>query len=433
MKIDYVKEDKKYEDRIAENRSQTQRMYEKYKGDLLKRKQKSQITKTEVLFCTMQEENTDWLNEPVQLENKAYEFSNINQTKLGKQAILTEDQMYELSCTFWYVNFNECIFQNVKFKKCRFVGCKFNKCKTQDLGVVFEECYFDEVLIENTGSDEFATKVIVTEFVDCWFTAKFRDCKINNAIWERCTFILCCFDNCLLKNSIYSKCGFYSVSFNDSDISGIGILNMQNAELEFYGQNKNNEFERIPYIGLINYKKDVKNKKSKDDKENAKIISKMYYTLLNCNGISNADDILISEYKYQYEYHKMKGKRKRYLQLWDRISWFICGFGEKFGRYILALCIVIVIFGIVYMFTGIKVADRQIQYVLIGGIPVTKSNILKDLLACMYFSIITMLKLGEGNTFPVNQISIIVGNIQAFIGIIFTSVFTAIVVRKIIR
>ena len=209
---------------------------------------------------------------------------------------------------------------------------------------------------------------------------------------------------------------------------------MQNADLVFYGEYPDSEFHNSTYVDLMRYKLDKTVDQAREkSKERAKNLSKMYYTLLNCIRTRNSDDDYLSEYRYQYQRHRMLAKAKWYEQIWDGISWAICGFGEKLGRFIITVSANIVFFALLYMFIGLKLPNGQIQYTLIGGIPVTLSQFIKDFIMCIHFSVVTLLSSGYGNIEPLNMIGTFICTIQIIIGIIFIAILTSIILKKLIR
>ena len=214
--MDYTNQNKRYEEILGKYRAQTQEIREKDKTHLdLMGKDNFLCTDKEVRFGTVKENNIEWHKNPILIEDKTYEFVNFIKTKIGKNTVLTEEDMVNVTAKFWNVDFTDCVFKNIKFINCNFKGCKFSNCKTEEFGIVFENCIFDSVLGENNEAGQFVTKVAVTEFEKCWITAKFRNCRMNNFIWDQCTFILCTFNNCSIKDSIFNKCSFYSVDINN--------------------------------------------------------------------------------------------------------------------------------------------------------------------------------------------------------------------------
>lgn len=295
---------------------------------------------------------------------------------------------------------------------------------------------FNTISMGNNNG-KFQTNIVSTEFKDCSITARFRKCKIKNSIWDNCTLMLTSYKECSLVASIFSNCGFYDVVFNDSDIAGMGILEIKKAELEFFGQYEESEFHKSTYIDLMSYKNQSPSDQTqpvdlkKLNNEDAADLSKMYYTLVNSLKSKNSDIDFISEYRYQYQRHHMITKERWYMQIWDRISWILCGFGEKNLRFILWIAGIIVAFAICYLFSGLQLTDRQIQYVLIGGNPFDLLRLLKDLGLCLHFSVVTLATVGYENITPLGWFSTGLWTLQILLGLLFVATFTSIIIKKI--
>lgn len=122
---------------------------------------------------------------------------------------------------------------------------------------------------------------------------------------------------------------------------------------------------------------------------------------------------------------------------WDRcilfMSWILFGFGERMGRFLLWICIYIITFSVIYMFTGITNSSGEVvKYVLNGGTPVSFSEVINDFLQCMHFSIVTFSTVGYGNITPYGW-SLLVSAIQIISGVIVVSLFTSVIVKKFIK
>ncbi|MCR3758154.1 pentapeptide repeat-containing protein [Clostridium felsineum] len=442
MKINYKNKNKEYEDKVTKYRNETNFEKNKYITEF------KEIGDSEKPFTgeyyEVKEDNLGYKDKPITLENKEYIFVDFKKTKIGKSVAISEDEMLVVSANFFYVNFTDCIFENVKFKDCTFIGCKFKNCETEDVNVIFEECFFSRTVpyINEKGKFEFHS--VSTEFVDCWIASiKFRKCSLDNVIWQDCKFSVTSFNQCTVKESIFLGCRFGSVVFNDSDISGIGILKIKNADLEFYGEYQDSEFYKSVYIDLMDckeiHKKNAKKYKEnfkeniKQYKNNASNLAKMYYTLLNYLKLKNSDIDYLGEYRYQYQKHRMIAKKRWYLQIWDRISWGICGFGEKTGRFAIWFVSNIIFFAICYMFSGLQIGDRKIEYTLHGGNSVSIGQVIEDFGMCIHFSVVTFSTVGYGNITPLNEISTCLCTVQILVGMLFVAIFTSILVKKLIR
>jgi uncharacterized protein YjbI with pentapeptide repeats len=442
LKNKYKKENDKYKNLIIEYRAVTQKVKDKEEKQQMLRKKNKKLpaeTEHEVMFKDIKEDNLDYSKEPIELENKTYSFVKFTDTKIGKKAVLSESEMYELDASFWNVTFTNCDFQNVKFVNCRFRGCKFISCKTEDMGVVFEDCFFKTISNGNNNKGQFETNDVSSEFVNCHMTAQFRQCKLEKTIWDNCILTIVSFKDCTLEDSVFSGCWFNGVMLTDSDIAGMGILNMKKAELVFYGEYADSDFHKSTYIDLMSYKNSPPKDQThpvdlkKMNHQDALDLKKMYYTLINCLKSKNSDIDFISEYRYQYQRHHMISKEKWYMQIWDRVSWILCGFGEKMLRFIGWFASIILVFALCYMFTGLQMTDRNIEYVIFGGKPFDLLQMLKDFGLCFHFSVVTLSTVGYGNITPLGWVSTLLCTIQIVLGLLFVATFTSIIIKKIIR
>lgn len=453
LKINYKNKNKEYEDKITEYRNETNFEKNEY-GTAIKEVEDSKRPFTGEYY-EIKEDNLGYKDKPITLENKEYTFVDFKRTKIGKSIALSEDQLLEVKAHFWYVNFTDCVFENVKFENCTFIGCKFKNCETKHFSTIFEECSFSTTVPYTNEKGEFEFHSVSTEFINCCIAStKFRECRLDNTIWQDCVLAVTLFNRCIVTESIFVGCKFGSVVFNDSDIAGIGILNMKRTDLEFYGEYQDSEFYKSVYIDLMdckeiykknakkyreNFKKNFKKYKEnikeniKEYKDNASNLTKMYYTLLNCLKLKNSDIDYLGEYRYQYQKHRMIAKKRWYLQIWDRISWSICGFGERAGRFAIWFVSNIIFFAICYMFSGLQIGDRKIQYTLQGGNSASIGRVIKDFGMCIHFSVVTFSTVGYGNVTPLNGISTFLCTVQILVGMLFVAIFTSIMVKKLIR
>lgn len=431
MSINYKKENSKYEEIVKGYKRDTLEIKFKTEKNL---QSPSDESDSMIQFCTVEKDNIADLDSATRLEGKEYYFVNFKNTCIGKSRVIKEKDLYIISGTFWYVNFSDCIFENIKFINCRFWGCKFRRCQTIGLKTIFENCSFKTVYFDTDENGEFKTKIVSTEFFKCNLTnVKFRNCLLDNSIWDSCVLMLTSFNDCRVNESVFKKCEFLSTVFNNSYISGTGIIDMLNAELEFYGQYKDGEFNKSTYIDLMNYK----NRRDSDKKykEVAQDLAIMYYTLMNCLKIKNSDLDYLEEYRYQYQKNRMIGKENFYSQIWDRISWIICGFGQKLGRFVFWFNFSIIFFAICYMFSGLQLPDPSINinYSIFMERPLNLGKIARDFGVCIHFSVVTFSTVGYGNITPLNGVTTFLCTVQILVGILFVAIFTSIVIKKLIR
>lgn len=431
MKIDYKKRDNILTNEIGVLRENKQRAFDDQKENLSKR---NQLYSNQIFDKTIRLENCDWRDKYAFFECKSYNFCIFEKTKFGKSVALSEDDYIVVSgISFFYVKFNMCSFDNIIFDGCHFIGSEFENCSTQHGKIVFENCCFRFMEIEHNQKD-FITKNICTEFLNCNISATFNNCLADNLIFDNCKLIFSKFHSCEMPGSIFDKCGFYSVKFINSNINKLSIKSTSNFELEFYNSKDINDIDNEIYVSLVK-KNFVKNLKlnSNEAIECYRNIAKMYFTLSKLLSVNNINDDLAREYTYRYNYFSMKIKKDYWSKLIFTLSWILCGFGERMGRFFGWFLFFILSTTTLYLFGGICVGqDKVIKYCLIGGTPVSIKQFLADFLICLHFSIVTFSTVGYGDITPYGW-SHLVSAIEIIFGIILVAIFTSITVKKLLK
>ena len=90
------------------------------------------------------------------------------------------------------------------------------------------------------------------------------------------------------------------------------------------------------------------------------------------------------------------------------------------------------IFAIIYLFTGISISGRLINYRLSWFSILEKKIILVDFLESLYFSLVTFTTVGYGDIIPTGT-SIILSSIEMILGVTMVGIWTATLARKITR
>lgn len=386
--------------------------------------------KNDEMFKDFKYDNLDWPDEPVKFEKKSYIFCNFTNCKFGETAVLDESKMYHTNTSFWNVTFENCIFENVYFEACYFWNCVFKNCQFKEYKVVFEHCCFRNIkTIYNENRKEHETYYFSTEFLCCHLTGiEWRECFSDNLIFEGNTFIHSAFKDCEMPGVIMKDNSFYSTYFNNCDIKDLSIIGMRYADLEFHFTEKSKDIymHKNIYVGKMD-------KKYLKEHEEYEIVSKFYYTLLEYLGMRNIDTQNMSEYRYRYNYYSMKAK-PGWNQIWDKISWLLCGYGEKLWRFVIAFLSIIVLPAFGYLFCGLQIgnAPYPLKYNIgIEGI-FNLINLLKDFGMCLHFSIVTFSTVGYGNIVPYGW-SYVISAIQILMGVVFVAVFTSVVLKKILK
>ena len=90
------------------------------------------------------------------------------------------------------------------------------------------------------------------------------------------------------------------------------------------------------------------------------------------------------------------------------------------------------VFAIIYLFTGISVGGRFINYNLPLFFILEKKVVLVDFLEALYFSLVTFTTVGYGDIIPIGT-SIILSSVEMILGVTMVGIWTATLARKITR
>jgi uncharacterized protein YjbI with pentapeptide repeats len=448
MRINCKKRDCKISDEICELRKTRQISFATKKKELIKR---NKPFPNEIIGQTIHLDNCDYQKGYATFEYKSYCFVLFEESKYGRSAAFSEDDYIVISdISFYYVKFINCRFDNIIFDGCKFIGSEFQHCMTHHGKIIFQNCVLRST--ELHPNENYSIKNISTEFSQCTMSILLKSCLGDYLIFDSCQLMLSSFDSCEMPNSIFEKCGFYSVKFINSDINKLKIISSTNYDLEFFNildiNNVDNEiyvsfekehfsfWNRIQFVfSSLKEKKLIKNLQTNRNLklENYHNMAKMYFTLSKLLNKNNINDELSREYTYLYNYFSMKIKKS----YWDKfiffLSWILCGFGERMGRFLVWFTLFIVSTTFAYMLGGVSVGQNKIiQYTIIGGSPVPFHEMWEDFLLCLHFSIVTFSTVGYGNITPYGW-SYFISAIQIIVGIIFVAILTSVIVKKLLK
>lgn len=130
----------------------------------------------------------------------------------------------------------------------------------------------------------------------------------------------------------------------------------------------------------------------------------------------------------KYEIKEAKKLDKFKLILAD----LTCGFGEKPFNALISSLLIILIFGVVYYFSGLKVDDKLLKYSSFSLNQSSLGGMIGFFLNCIHFSIVTFTTVGYGNIVPINM-SKLFSAIEMFFGVVFIALYTSTLVRKMTR
>ncbi|MGL5692643.1 MAG: potassium channel family protein, partial [Peptostreptococcaceae bacterium] len=136
-------------------------------------------------------------------------------------------------------------------------------------------------------------------------------------------------------------------------------------------------------------------------------------------------------------YYLAKCEERKFLSGIDKVKsyiyWLLCGYGERPTYSLITSLEILIIFTIIYMFTGISVNGELIKYDMSFILNLPIENFHLDFLNSLYFSIVTFTTVGYGDIIPVGIMSMVLSGIEMVIGITMAGVWTAILARKITR
>jgi uncharacterized protein YjbI with pentapeptide repeats/voltage-gated potassium channel Kch len=292
-------------------------------------------------------------------------------------------------------------FKNMTFKECDFYGNFFYGCSFEN--VVFEDSIF---------------------FSDYDFFSVFENCKFNGCIFKKCNMEKIIITKCSLENIRYILCDLKNMIFNeivakkiyisDCDIRGGKILNAQIDILKF----EDEYITKMDENTFISVKNDFKE------------VYKIYREIsikFESNRLANR----AGEYYYIYKILERKDLSK-IDKLKSYIYWMLCGYGERPTYALITSAEIILIFTIIYMFTGLSVGVSTIKYNILIFRSLPNDELLFDFLKSLYFSIVTFTTVGYGDVTPTG-ISLFLSGIEMILGVTMVGIWTATLARKITR
>lgn len=322
-------------------------------------------------------------------------------------------------------------FKDAQYSKCSFKGVKFSEATFSN--VIFEDCDFEDCDFMNCE-------------IECQEFLQIYRCNLNRINIEKCK----------LPHFHIKECSLLRVNFKDAVMSGCNLINNSYIEVTFIDNcnlmdaviQDNNKFMNIrfineksytrlnygTYIGKFKYKG-----KSLDEKEILKIneakrsldISNTYMEFgeqFLRNNVCGKYGVCFYESKVAF-HDTLRGKRKFISGAYN----IVCGYGEKPWRTFMLSLALILIFGILYMITGIKMFNNELisLKILEGNMSIV--NFVRLLIYCIYFSVVTFATVGYGDIMVANTSGMIVSIIEIVVGVFMIGVWTSTIVRKMTR
>lgn len=350
-----------------------------------------------------------------------YSYKEFNNEVFGKQGVEDEQNFIKIEkkdivCS----KFTNCKFLNIKFKKCKFIGCTFENCDFLGGGVSFEGCTF--VKADASGKPSLNKK----DHFSCYF----KGCKIYPEFLE-CDLSYTIFEDCLIKNAFFKKSDMIAViiynselnmvDIQDSNLTGIKVVKTYIVDLEFTDK-KRSKFDEKSYFDKIEIREGTK--------EEYEGVYTVYQSIAN----KFKENTLNNNFG-EYYYLGKKTQRKAlgfFPKVWSYLYFFTCGYGER-PEYALYFSIVIMIlFGFVYLITGIEIEGHNISYLNGSMNTVGLRKFLTYYNETLNLSIGMFAGVGFIKAEPDN-ISYTIANIEMIIGIVMMGVGIGTLTRKIVR
>ena len=308
-----------------------------------------------------------------------------------------------------YNKFIDCNFNNIKFENCTFFGSIFENCKFNN--VQFSHCNFED-----------EEKIIVLFKENCVFErCNFYKTNMKNIVFESVKFTEVKISLSSIRNSIFNQCFIDSIIFSDCDLKSMKTIrtdiNLLSFEDEFISKVDENTF-----IDLLKL-----NKKDKNEYENIFKAYKSISAVFEKNRLFN----YAGEYYYLAkcaERKSLKGLEK----VKSNIFYYSCGYGERPTFALISSLEIVLIFSIIYMFSGLCVNERIIHYNLNILSYLPRKLMYMDLIDCFYFSLVTFTTVGYGDIFPIGY-SVLFSCVEMLLGVTMVGVWTATLARKITR
>lgn len=342
--------------------------------------------------------------------NKEIIFTYIENKIIGINSIKDDFKILSIdNINLKYNKFKKCVFKNIKFKKSSFYGSEFSQCKFEN--VEFDECdfYYDDYSM-TIFSDN-------TSFKNCIF----KKCNLKKSIFKNVTlnsskFILSKMVDCIINMSYIEK-----ISFVDCDCRAFKTINTV-IELMEFEDNYLTKFNEDTFIDKIDVYKNDKN-----------FYEKIFKVYKNIGTIFERNGLLNNSGEYYYLAKCMERKSlKGFGKIKSYILWFLCGYGERPTYALITSLEILLIFTILYMFTGLDINGNIIKYDISFILNLPIKNLTSDFFYSLYFSIVTFTTVGYGDITPIG-ISIMLSGFEMILGVTMVGVWTATLARKITR
>lgn len=314
-----------------------------------------------------------------------------------------------IKCVYKNLNLNGYILDKCVFKDCIFENCNFENCNTKiGMNLKFFKCKFKNVDIKecNLGYIYIEESILIN--------VKFKDAFLGGATFIGNSYEYVTFEeNCNLMNAVIKD-------------------NYKAFDIKFINEKSYTKLNYGTYIGRFNYKKLISREVNFQDVKLMNLnISNTYMDLgaqFLRNNVSGKYGVCFHESKRAY-HRTLEGVRKIISRIYD----VVCGYGEKPSRTFLISLLLVVLFGVLYMFTGLKTFSNEVISLSTLGNILSREEFLKLFIYSVYFSTVTFATVGYGDIMVVNAAGMVISIIEIIIGVFMIGVWTSTLVRKMTR
>ena len=241
------------------------------------------------------------------------------------------------------------------------------------------------------------------------------------------------------QGALFQLCAFSQVTIeNNSEWNSVFIFSpLYMFDLQFIEDGGSKKIDSRSLITHFHFGKNFYNK----DDLSWKITKRDHYrrvaeTYLGFNQILESNHRNEDRINYYYERKCAETRSKKNPgRLIGYITEITSGYGEKPFRCLAVLLALMIMYAIIYMFTGFYTeGNTVIQYVFRDPcVRVSLRQVLKDFFQSLYFSFFTIITVGQGTPSPFGLVTRIVSATELFLGAILITVFTGTLFRKITK
>lgn len=352
--------------------------------------------------------------------DKKYSYRDFQNHTFGGGHMKGEVDFEEVSnknivCTI----FNNCKFSNIKFKDCKFIGCYFMECNFEGGGASFENCIFikedSEELPSLNKKDNFSCY-----FKECNIYGKFINCSLNYVIFNKCNIKNTTFELSDMTSVIIINSELNMVIITDVDLTGTKIVATYIEDLEFMDKDKSKMDEKT-FIDKIQIKEGTR-----DEYEGLYMVYETLADKFKQNNLNNNFG------EYYYLCNNMKRKTLKPIpKIGSFFNYFSCGYGERPLYAVYCSLFIILIFSILYLFSGIDINGELVKYGVFNG----NLNLFKfvgDFNESLNLSVGMFAGVGFCTAQPI-PITYMVCNVEMLIGVVMMGVGIGTLTKKLVR